>query len=65
MILELKEVISEVKQPDNEEQKQNAMLLEDEIKWDDTLGNSQSELSNLAEEALREYNAGKTKQADW
>lgn len=65
MISELKEVISEVKQPDNEEQKQISMLLEDEIKWDDTLRNRQSELSNLVEEALREYKAGKTKQADW
>jgi len=52
MIAELKEVISKVEQLDNEEQKQIAKLLEDEIKWESTLQNTQSELSNLAQEAL-------------
>jgi len=49
MIAELKEVMSKVEKLDNEEQKQN----------------SESQLSNLAQEALSEYKAGKTKQADW
>ncbi|MEJ7677932.1 MAG: hypothetical protein WKG06_08730 [Segetibacter sp.] len=58
MIAELKEVISKVEQLDNEEQKQIAKLLEDEIKWESTLQNTQSELSTLAQEALSEYKAG-------
>jgi len=59
MIAELKEVISKVEQLDNEEQKQIAKLLEDEIKWEITLQNTQSDLSNLAQETLSEYKAGK------
>ncbi|GEO07556.1 hypothetical protein [Segetibacter aerophilus] len=65
MIAELKEVISKVEQLDNEEQKQIAKLLEDEIKWESTLQNSQIQLRNLANEAIAEYKAGKTKQGDW
>ncbi len=65
MIAELKEVILKVEQLDNEEQKQIAKLLEDEIKWESTLQNTQSKLSNLAKEALSEYKAGKTQQGDW
>jgi len=65
MVTELKEVISKVEQLKDEEQKQIAKMLEDEIMWDTTLQNTQDKLSNLAEEALHEYKAGKTKQEDW
>ena len=65
MVTELKDVISRVEQLDNEEQKQIAKLLEDEIKWESTLQNSQSQLSNLASEGIAEFKAGKTKQGDW
>ncbi len=65
MIAELKEVMSKVEKLDNEEQKQIAKLIEEEIKWESTIQNSESQLSNLAQEALSEYKAGKTKQADW
>lgn len=65
MIAELKEVISKVEKLDSDEQKQIAKLIEDEIKWESTIQNSQNQLSNLAQEALCEYRAGKTKQADW
>ncbi len=65
MITELKEVISKVEQLHEEEQKQIAKLLEDEMKWDTTLQTTQDKLSILAEEALQEYKAGKTNQEDW
>ena len=65
MVTELKEVISKVEVLNNEEQKQIAKLLEDEIKWESTLQNSQSQLQNLANEAIREFKAGKTNQVDW
>ena len=65
MVTELKEVMFKVEQLKDEEQRQIAKLLEDEIKWDATLQKSQSQLSNLAQEALHEYKAGKTKQEDW
>jgi K+/H+ antiporter YhaU regulatory subunit KhtT len=48
MVTELKEAIAKVEQLDNEEQKQIAKLLEDEIKSETTLQNSQNQLSNLA-----------------
>jgi aspartate/glutamate racemase len=64
MIAELKEVISKVEQLDNEGQRQISKLIDDELKWDSTLQNSESQLIKLAEEALNEHNAGKTKQAD-
>jgi len=65
MVAELKEVISKVEQLKDEEQKQIAKLLKDEIRWDSTFNKTQSQLSNLADEALAEYKAGKTKNEDW
>ena len=65
MVAELKEVISKVEQLDEEEQKQLAKLLEGEIKWDTTFQKTQDQLSNLAQEALAEYKAGKTQNEDW
>ncbi len=65
MVAELKEVISKVEQLQDEEQKQIAKLLEDEIQWDTTFQKTQDQLSNLAEEALQEFKAGKTKKEDW
>lgn len=61
MITELKEVISKVEKLDNEEQKQIAKLLADEIKWESSLQNTPIQLNNLANEAIAEYKAGKTK----
>lgn len=65
MIAELRDVMSKVEQLKDEDQKLIAKMLEEEIKWDSTLQNSQSELNRMAEEALKEYQSGKTKQADW
>ena len=65
MVAELKEVISNIEKLKDDEQRQIAKMLSDEISWDVTLQNSQEKLSNLAEEALNEYKAGKTQQTDW
>ena len=65
MVAELREALSKVAQLQDEEQKQIAKMLDDEIKWDSTLQNTAEKLSNLAEEALQECKAGKTKQEDW
>ncbi len=48
MVAELKEVILKVEQLQDEEQKQIAKMLNDEIKWDTTLLNTQDKLSSLA-----------------
>ena len=65
MVAELKEVILKVEQLEDEEQKQIAKLLEDEIQWDTTFQKTQDQLSNLAQEALAEYKIGKAKNQDW
>lgn len=65
MVTELKQVIATIEKLKDDEQRQIAKMLSDEISWDVTLQNSQEKLSNLAEEALNEYKAGKTQQTDW
>ncbi|MEO7802722.1 MAG: hypothetical protein ABIR81_12010 [Ginsengibacter sp.] len=65
MVTELKEVISTIEKLKDEEQREIAKMLSDEIKWDTTLQNSQHKLDSLAQEALHEYKAGKTNQTDW
>ena len=65
MVTELKEILSTIEKLQDEEQRQIAKLLSDEINWEVTLQNSQEKLTNLANEALTEYKEGKTKQTDW
>jgi K+/H+ antiporter YhaU regulatory subunit KhtT len=65
MVAELKEVISKVEQLEEEEQKQIAKLLGEELQWETTFQNTQDQLNNFAQEALVEYKAGKTKNEDW
>lgn len=65
MVTELKEIISTIEKLKDEDQKQIAKMLADELNWDNTLKNSQDKLNNLAQEAIAEYKAGKTNQTDW
>ncbi len=65
MVTELKEVITAIEQLKDEEQRQIAKMLRNEMNWDITLQNNQDKLVNLAQEALTEYKTGKTKQTDW
>ncbi len=55
MVTELKEIILTIEKLKDEEQRQIAKLLSDEINWDVILQNSQEKLSNLANEALTEH----------
>lgn len=55
MVTELKEVISAIEKLKEEEQRQIAKMLTDEISWDNSFTNSQDKLSNLAQEAIDEY----------
>ena len=61
MISELKKAIEEAEKLPETDQKRIAALILDEINWDQTLQQSQRELSTLATEALEEYKKGKTK----
>ncbi len=61
MIDELKKAVEKVENLSKSEQQIMAQLILDEINWDQTLANSQGQLSILAQEALEEYKSGKTK----
>ena len=61
MVAELKKALKEAEKLSKEKQRAMADLILDEIKWELSFQNSQSELSMLAEEALGEYKAKKTK----
>jgi hypothetical protein len=65
LVDELRNVIAKLEHLKNDEQIAVAKLLEEEINWENTLRNSQEQLSNLAAEALKEYGSGKTKKKDW
>ena len=65
MTTELEKVIANLNQLSKAEQNAIANLIQDELLWDLTLKNSTKRLTGLAEEALEEYKAGKTKKTDW
>ena len=65
MISELKEVIKKVEQLNDEEQRKIAKMLNDELRFDTTLHNTQDKLTKLAKEAIDEHQKGNTKQEDW
>ena len=65
MVTELQEVISTIEKLKDEEQREIAKMLSDEMNWDTTLQNSQDKLNNLARQALNEYKSGKAQQRDW
>jgi hypothetical protein len=65
MMPELKAAIDKVEQLPEEEQLVIARMIEAEMQWDQTLRNTQDVLSALANEALEEYKAGKTKKGEW
>ncbi len=65
MVTELKELILTIEQLRDEDQRQIAKMLRDELSWDTTFQDTQEKLSMLAQEALNEYRKGKTQQTDW
>lgn len=65
MTAELEKVIKNLNQLPKEEQTAIAALIQDELLWELSLKNSASKLSSLAEEAIQEYQSGKTKKGDW
>ncbi len=65
MVTELKDVLKKVETLHEDEQKQIAHLLQQELLWDNTFKNTQTQLGLLADEALKEFRNGKTTQTDW
>ncbi len=65
MTTELKEVISKVEKLGDNEQREIAKMINDEIEWDEAFNNSKSQLSILAQQAINEHLSGKTINEDW
>jgi hypothetical protein len=65
MTLQLEKVIGDLNKLSSKEQNAIAELIQEELLWDVALQNSSKKLTNLAEEALKEHKAGKTKKGDW
>jgi len=65
MVEELKKVMDKAKKLSEYQQRELAQLIEEEMNWDETIANTQDELSRLADEALQEHKSGKTKKMDW
>lgn len=61
MVTELKKAIEKAEKLSDKEQQVIAQLIVDEISWDQTLKDSENQVSSLAQEALNEYKKGKTK----
>lgn len=61
MVTELKKAIEKAEKLSDKEQQAIAQLIVDEISWDQTLKESEKQLSSLAQEAMDEYKKGKTK----
>ncbi|MFN8283316.1 MAG: hypothetical protein U0U67_08890 [Chitinophagales bacterium] len=57
----LSKVVHQIETLSESEQNEIANLLSDELSWTTTFAKSQDFLSALAEEALEEYKANKTK----
>ena len=64
MISELKEVIKKVEQLNDEEQRKIAKMLNDELRFDTTLHNTQDKLTKLAKEANDKYQTENTNQGN-
>jgi hypothetical protein len=64
MIDDLKKAIAKIESLSEQDQKHIADLILDEITWSEAFERSESNLSNLAKEALEDYQKGKIKPLD-
>lgn len=65
MVEELKKAMIKAEGLPEKQQKLIAELILNEIEWDNSFQSSSEKLSILAQEALLEYKAGKTKPMDF
>ena len=65
MIDQVKKLIEQLEKLPSKRQEEIASLIEDELNWDTTFNESQDEISALAREAIRDYEAGATDDKDW
>ena len=65
MIDQVKKAIEQIEGLPPERQLEIAKMIEDKIKWDNSYERTQKKLDLLAQEAIEEYEDGKTSDNDW
>ena len=65
MIDQVKKAIEQIESLSPERQLEIAKMIQDEIKWDNTFEQTHNELDKLSEEAIKEYEQGKTSDKGW
>ena len=65
MIDQVKKVIERLEKLPSYKQEEIANLIDDELNWDSTFNQTQDQLSSLAREAIRDYEAGNTDDKEW
>jgi hypothetical protein len=65
MITELKKAFERAENLSEADQKSIADFILDEVNWTEVFNKSEGKISKLAEEAMEEYKAGKTKPLDF
>jgi hypothetical protein len=65
MIDPVKKAFQEIEKLPRKEQLELAILIQDELSWDNTFQQSQDKISQLAKEALTEYKKGNVSDKNW
>ncbi len=65
MIDAIKKAFEEIEKLPEKKQQELAQLIQDELSWENTFLQYQGQLSQMANEALNEYKAGKALEKEW
>ena len=65
MIDQVKKVFKRLEKLSSKKQEEIAGLIQEELDWDATFEQTQDQLSAMAREAIKDYNAGNTTDKDW
>lgn len=65
MIAQVKRIIQQIEKLPESKQIEIAMLIQDELSWDNTILQSQDQLASMPKEALKEYKEGKISGESW
>jgi hypothetical protein len=65
MIDQVKKAFERLEKLSSKKQEEIAGLIQEELDWDSTFEQTQDQLSAMANEAIQEYDAGKTTDQDW
>ena len=65
MTNQVRKAIQKIEALPKEDQEILAKLILEELSWDQTFESTQDKLAELAKEANKEYQSGKTSEQDW